>query len=157
MWNKLGRKEKEYGYLGVPGGRTWKCCPAGWIAFQANCYIFLNDNKTWHESIRNCTGMGANLVTINTEAEQNFVIQFLDKQFSYFLGLTDQNTEGQWHWVDGMPLNPNMVFWHDGEPNNYQEEHCVVLTNIKNKWGWKDFPCHLERSRICKLPETVFN
>ncbi|XP_007935397.1 C-type lectin domain family 4 member D [Orycteropus afer afer] len=136
---------------------TWNCCPVGWRAFQSNCYIFLNDNKTWAESVSNCTGMGANLVTIRTEAEQNFIIKFLDRQLSYFLGLTDQNTEGQWYWVDGTPFNPRMVFWHKDELNKLWEAHCVVLVNEKDKWAWNYFPCHFETSRICKMPGTGLN
>lgn len=51
-------------------GVTWNCCPVSWVAFQSNCYFPLNDNQTWSESERNCSGMGSHLVTINTEAEQ---------------------------------------------------------------------------------------
>ncbi|XP_008572998.1 PREDICTED: C-type lectin domain family 4 member D [Galeopterus variegatus] len=138
-------------------GSTWSCCPAGWRGFQSNCYLLLNDNKTWAESERNCSGMGAHLATISTEAEQNFIIQFLDRRFSYFLGLTDENTEGQWHWVDQMPFNPHMVFWHENEPSNSQEENCVVLVNNRDKWAWNDFPCNFETSRICKIPGTALN
>ncbi|XP_023597291.1 C-type lectin domain family 4 member D isoform X1 [Trichechus manatus latirostris] len=138
-------------------GSTWNCCPVDWRAFQSNCYIILNDNKTWAESVRNCTGMGANLVTISTEAEQNFIIQFLNTQFSYFLGLTNQNSEGQWQWLDRTPFNPDMVFWHKGEPNNHQEERCAVIVNEKDKWGWNNIPCQFETNRICKKPATAFN
>ncbi|XP_023404840.1 C-type lectin domain family 4 member D [Loxodonta africana] len=137
-------------------GSTWNCCPVDWRAFQSNCYIILNDKKTWDESVKNCTGMGANLVTISTEAEQNFIIQSLDTQFSYFLGLTNQNTEGQWQWVDRTPFNPHLVFWHKGEPRNHQEEHCVVIVQEKDKWGWNGFPCQFQTSRICKKPGRVF-
>ncbi|XP_027778129.3 C-type lectin domain family 4 member D isoform X1 [Marmota flaviventris] len=51
-------------------GDTWNCCPIGWKGFQSNCYIPFNDNKTWAESERNCSEMGAHLATISTEAEQ---------------------------------------------------------------------------------------
>ncbi|XP_032974129.1 C-type lectin domain family 4 member D-like isoform X3 [Rhinolophus ferrumequinum] len=51
-------------------GSTWNCCPVGLRAFQSNCYFPVNDSKTWTESERNCTGMGAHLATISTEAEQ---------------------------------------------------------------------------------------
>ncbi|XP_020036898.1 C-type lectin domain family 4 member D isoform X4 [Castor canadensis] len=91
-------------------GGTWNCCPVDWRAFQSNCYFSLNDNKTWAESQRNCSGMGAHLVTINTEAEQNFTTKFLDRRFSYFLGLTYEKIEGQWQWVDQTPLDPHMAF-----------------------------------------------
>ncbi|XP_070350579.1 C-type lectin domain family 4 member D isoform X1 [Equus asinus] len=49
---------------------TWNCCAVGWRSFQSNRCFPLNDNKTWAESDRNCTGMGAHLATISTEAEQ---------------------------------------------------------------------------------------
>lgn len=141
---------------GATGG-TWTCCPVSWRAFQSNCYFPLNDNQTWHESERNCSGMNSHLVTINTEAEQNFVTQLLDKQFSYFLGLSDEKEEGQWQWVDKTPFNPNMVFWKVGEPNDYMEEDCVVLVYDQDKWVWNDFPCHFEMGRICKLPGATFD
>ncbi|MBZ3883244.1 C-type lectin domain family 4 member D, partial [Sciurus carolinensis] len=136
---------------------TWNCCPIGWQVFQSECYFPFNDNKTWAESEKNCSGMGAHLATISTEAEQNFVAKFLDRRFSYFLGLTDENMEGQWHWVDQTPFNPHMAFWHENEPNNFQEENCVVIVNVQDKWAWNDFPCNFETSRICKIPATGFN
>nr|XP_017507808.2 C-type lectin domain family 4 member D isoform X1 [Manis javanica] len=87
-------------------GSTWNCCPAGWRAFQSNCYFPFHDNNTWAESERNCTGLGAHLASLSTKAEQNFILQFLDRQFPYFLGLMDENSEGQWYWVDKTPFNP---------------------------------------------------
>ncbi|ERE66175.1 C-type lectin domain family 4 member D-like protein [Cricetulus griseus] len=87
----------------------------------------------------------------------NFVTQLLDRQFSYFLGLIDQNIDGLWQWIDQTPFNPHMVFWHKGEPNNYKKEDCVVLVNVKDKWAWNDFPCHFGASRICKLSGVTFS
>ncbi|XP_066217323.1 C-type lectin domain family 4 member D [Saccopteryx leptura] len=136
-------------------GGTWNCCPFGWRPFQSNCYFPLNDNKTWAESETNCTGLGAHLASISSEAEQNFIVQLLDKQFSYFLGLSHENPEGQWQWVDRTPFNPHMVFWHKGEPKNDQKENCVVLVHNQNKWAWNSFSCSFEASRICKKPTTV--
>uniref|UniRef100_A0A673TTG3 C-type lectin domain-containing protein n=1 Tax=Suricata suricatta TaxID=37032 RepID=A0A673TTG3_SURSU len=132
-------------------GSTWNCCPTGWRSFRSSCYLPLNDNHTWGESETNCTGMGAHLAAISTEAEQNFIVQLLDRRFSYFLGLSDENHEGQWLWVDETPFDPKILFWHEGEPNNYQEENCVVLINVEDKWGWNDFPCNFETRRIYGL------
>ncbi|XP_045043033.2 C-type lectin domain family 4 member D isoform X2 [Desmodus rotundus] len=129
---------------------TWNCCPVGWGAFQSNCYFPFNDNQTWAESERNCTGLGAHLATINTEAEQ-----YLDRQFPYFLGLSRENPEGQWQWVDRTPFNPHMVLWHMGGLNNQQKEDCVVLVNDQNKWAWNNISCKIEASRICKKPGRV--
>uniref|UniRef100_A0A8C5JWT6 C-type lectin domain family 4, member d n=1 Tax=Jaculus jaculus TaxID=51337 RepID=A0A8C5JWT6_JACJA len=141
---------------GLNGG-VWNCCPVGWRTFQSNCYVPLADNRTWEESERNCSGMGAHLATLSTEAELNFVTKFLDRRFPYFLGLTDQNTEGHWQWVDKTPFNPHMAFWHEDEPNNFLGEDCAVLVNVQDQWAWNDFPCNFEASRICKLPGATFD
>nr|XP_008258003.1 C-type lectin domain family 4 member D [Oryctolagus cuniculus] len=138
-------------------GSYWNCCPVGWRAFQSNCYLPLNDNRTWTESERNCSGLGAHLATIGTEAEQNFITPFLDRQYSYFLGLTDEKTEGQWHWVDQTPFNPHMTFWHKNKPSDSREKNCVTLVNDQDKWAWSDFPCNFETSRICKIPVMAFS
>ncbi|XP_034501666.1 C-type lectin domain family 4 member D isoform X5 [Ailuropoda melanoleuca] len=137
-------------------GSTWNCCPFGWRAFQSNCYFPLNDNKTWGESERSCTNMGAHLAIISTEAELNFIIRFLDRRFSYFLGHIDENHEGRWSLVDKTPFNPHNLLRREGEPNN-QEENCVVLVNVQDKWARNDFPCNFETKGICKLPGTAFN
>ncbi|XP_055252039.1 C-type lectin domain family 4 member D isoform X1 [Moschus berezovskii] len=138
-------------------GGTWNCCPVGWRAFQSNCYFPFNDNKTWAQSESHCSGMGGHLATISTGAEQNFITQFLDRRFSYFLGLRNKNLDGQWHWVDKTPFNPQTVFWHKHEPNNDQKEKCIVLVNDKDKWAWSDFPCDYKTSWICKITGTAFN
>uniref|UniRef100_A0A8C3W664 C-type lectin domain family 4 member D n=1 Tax=Catagonus wagneri TaxID=51154 RepID=A0A8C3W664_9CETA len=107
---------------------TRNCCPEGWRPFQSNCYFPFHDKKTWAQSERNCTGLGAHLATISTEDEQNFITQLLDKQFSYFLGLTNENHEGQWRWVNKIPFNPQTVFWHEGEPSKLWVCFCDVCT-----------------------------
>nr|XP_054298763.1 C-type lectin domain family 4 member D [Pongo pygmaeus] len=148
---------KEKSELKSAKGSTWNCCPIDWRAFQSNCYFPLTDSKTWAESERNCSGMGAHLMTISMEAEQNFIIQFLDRRLSYFLGLRDENAKGQWRWVDQTPFNPRRVFWHKNEPDNSQAENCVVLVYNQDKWAWNDVPCNFEASRICKIPGTTLN
>ncbi|XP_010606079.1 C-type lectin domain family 4 member D isoform X1 [Fukomys damarensis] len=134
---------------------TWNCCPAGWRAFQSHCYFPLNDNKTWAESERNCSGMGAHLASIVSEAEQNFTTKILNKVFSYFIGLKSENVRGQWRWIDETPFNPHKALWHENKLNSIQREDCAVLVNDRDIWGWNDFPCNLKTSRICKIPGEI--
>lgn len=106
------------------------------------CSSFQSTPRSWHASERN-------------QNWKNFILQFLDRRFPYFLGLTNENPEGQWHWVDKTPFNPHIVFWHEGEPNNYQKENCVVLVSAQDKWAWNDFPCNFETRRVCKIHGTA--
>nr|XP_012788643.1 unnamed protein product [Sorex araneus] len=117
---------------------AWDCCPVGWQSFQSHCYLPFNHKNTWNESERLCRGLGAHLASISNEAEQNFIIQFLDRRFSYFLGLTDDSPEDTWYWVDDTPSNPRTKFWNEGKPSNNQRENCVALVNDQDKWIKKD-------------------
>ncbi|KAM6162675.1 C-type lectin domain family 4 member D [Erethizon dorsatum] len=137
-------------------GGTWTCCPVGWRGFQSNCYFPFHDNNTWAESERNCSGMGAHLASIISEAEQNFTTQILNELFSYFTGLKSENGRGQWRWTDQTPFSPPVGFWLEKELDNVHREGCAVLHKDGDKWGWSDFPCNLKTSRICKIPGTVF-
>ncbi|CAM2097472.1 unnamed protein product [Caretta caretta] len=99
----LGRSEKK--------GRVWTCCPMDWEHFQSSCYYFSKDIMNWGDSETNCTGMGSHLVVINTGTEQDFIFNLTKRTVtsipdkSYYIGLTDQAQEGQWHWVDQTPYN----------------------------------------------------
>ncbi|XP_045410360.1 C-type lectin domain family 4 member D isoform X2 [Lemur catta] len=122
-------------------GSTWNCCPVLWRAFQSNCFLPLNDNKSWAESERNCSGMGAHLATISTEPEQDLQMRTLKVSGA---GWTRRHLTCIW-------------FWHKGEPNKLKEENCVVLLYKNDKWSWNGIPCNRERYRICKIPATVLN
>ncbi|XP_056342417.1 C-type lectin domain family 6 member A-like [Oenanthe melanoleuca] len=48
----------------------WTCCPEGWRRFQRSCYFLSLNRMNCAESEQNCTGMGSQLVVINSKAEQ---------------------------------------------------------------------------------------
>jgi len=44
-------------------------CPANWEEFQQSCYYFSNEYFTWQQARDECLILNANLVVINSEAE----------------------------------------------------------------------------------------
>ncbi|NWW18431.1 CLC4D protein, partial [Falcunculus frontatus] len=80
----------------------WMCCPKGWKRFQGSCYFLSTDKMNWAESEQNCTGMGSQLVVINSRAEQQ--IKKEPKRENFYIGLTAEKV-GQWQWVDKTPYN----------------------------------------------------
>lgn len=88
--------------------------------------------KTYAESV------GGHLVVITSEAEQSAVEDMLDDSVSgYYIGATDETTEGTWKWVTGEPFS--YTNWSTGQPDNYNgTEHYMIQQNndtISNKWN----------------------
>ncbi|ELW67614.1 C-type lectin domain family 4 member A [Tupaia chinensis] len=147
--------------------KVWSCCPKNWKSFGSNCYFVSTESKSWSESERSCSQMGAHLLVINSKAEQDFIIKDLNQHSAYYVGLSDPEGQGHWQWVDQTPYNESISFWHPGKPNNPDErfwhpnepnnpdEQCVTVNfrSADQQWGWNDVHCdHPERS-VCKMME----
>ncbi|XP_064859711.1 C-type lectin domain family 4 member M-like isoform X1 [Oncorhynchus nerka] len=76
-------------------------CPDGWQKFNSSWYFLSTETKTWKESREDCLERGADLVIVNSDMEQQFLLG-LNK--GAWIGLTDSVTEGTWRWVDDTPL-----------------------------------------------------
>jgi hypothetical protein len=87
-------------------------------------------------SHRCCVAQG-HLVTISDVNEQDFVMNFVNKE-QIWMGLTDVETENEWKWVDGTPAN--YFKWREGEPNNLNNEDCGFMTS-DGVGGWSDYDC----------------
>ncbi|CAG5891561.1 unnamed protein product [Menidia menidia] len=75
-----------------------------------------------------CLSEGANLVSIHSQEESNFVkslIKNFDPNEGYtWIGLSDLHYDGKWMWSDGSKAG--YFIWSTGEPTNWQGmEHCV--------------------------------
>ena len=54
-------------------------CDVGWQAFQAGCYKLTSDKTDWDTAQKTCQKMEANLVSIHTLPELEFIIRNLRK------------------------------------------------------------------------------
>ncbi|KAM6903303.1 C-type lectin-like [Lycodopsis pacificus] len=126
-------------------------CPAVWYSFNGRCYKYVSTRMTWADAELHCVSQGANLVSIHSLDEENF-INFLIKNFDpaegyTCIGLSDTQKEGRWMWSDGSAVK--FVFWSNGEPNNQVGgEHCVHQRNGPNL-RWNDGPCSDEYTFVC--------
>ncbi|GAB1291256.1 C-type lectin domain family 4, member a4 [Apodemus speciosus] len=93
-------------------GKDWSCCPKDWKPFGSHCYFILSNLvASWNKTKENCTHMGAHLVVIHSQEEQNFVTGILRPGAGYFIGLLDAGHR-QWQWIDQTPYNESATFWH---------------------------------------------
>ncbi|XP_035285545.1 asialoglycoprotein receptor 1-like isoform X1 [Anguilla anguilla] len=131
-------------------------CLTGWRLHQGKCYFFSTDKMNWSQSQEYCTSKGAQLVIINNQQEQNFVSSRINE--THWIGLSDRNTEGQWVWVDGTPLDRSGTqYWWAKEPDNWMGagdpsgEDCAALGDHNgNPDRWFDASCGKIKKFVCE-------
>ncbi|XP_078607411.1 polycystin-1-like protein 2 isoform X2 [Branchiostoma floridae x Branchiostoma japonicum] len=80
----------------------------------------------------------------------NVFLESLTTAGSYWIGLNDQDVEGQWRWEDGTTLDMTKDFssWAVGEPNNRNGQHCV---RHYGELLWDDDHCQITLKVLCQI------
>ncbi|XP_076145035.1 asialoglycoprotein receptor 1-like isoform X2 [Alosa pseudoharengus] len=127
-------------------------CADAWEYHDGSCYYFSSDMKNWEDSRDACVTMGGHLAIINSETEMDFLWNKV-KGTVYWIGLTQVQPEGSWHWVDNTLLT-DPKYWGPNQPDDHKGadpvngEDCVMIT----KWEktWNDLICGKSLKRICE-------
>ncbi|KAK2815955.1 hypothetical protein Q5P01_026422 [Channa striata] len=103
--------------------------------------------ESWNGSRKDCQQRNADLVIVNSNEEQTFINQ-LGKEV--WIGISDQETEGTWKWVDGTLLTTS--YWGINEPNSHEgkDEDCGEIKFYAKENSWNDKPCDSENVWICE-------
>ncbi|CAN9505425.1 unnamed protein product [Ophioblennius macclurei] len=128
-------------------------CDVGWQAFQAGCYKLASEKTDWDTAQKTCQKKEANLVSIHTLPELEFILRNLKKDVDQlWIGLHDTNMQMDFQWTDHTPVI--FTYWHPFEPNNFRntQEDCVSIWGAEGRWD--DSPCNLTLPSICKKPGT---
>ncbi|OBS58139.1 hypothetical protein A6R68_10733, partial [Neotoma lepida] len=129
--------------------KVWSCCPKDWKSFSSHCYFPMSDSASWSESEEKCSSMGAHLMVIHSQEEQDFITQILNPKAAYHIGLSDPGHR-EWQWVDQTPYNESVTFWHPGEPSS-DHEQCVIVNQRYSRWGWNDIRCSANQKSVCQM------
>ncbi|XP_022074993.1 lactose-binding lectin l-2-like [Acanthochromis polyacanthus] len=132
-------------------------CSMFWSRFNGRFYKYIATRMTWADAELHCVSEGANLVSIHSTDEQNFVTSLIKNfdpaQNLTWIGLSDIHKEGAWMWSDGSKVN--FVFWNAGEPSNGEgREHCGH-TNFDTGFKWNDVTCSRTFPFVC-ASRTVY-
>ncbi|XP_050398710.1 macrophage mannose receptor 1 [Patella vulgata] len=136
-------------------------CADGWLNSATKCYyISATDDSfnvlTWMDALGKCmtmvTGQTPTLVSFNSKQEYQLISQYLEvaqvRDMNWWIGLNDQNAEGNYVWTDG-PADLSFMVWDKAPSKLALNEKCgVVHGNGKMSYGKcsKDLNYY-----ICKL------
>ncbi|MCO5799245.1 MAG: hypothetical protein HEQ29_21695 [Dolichospermum sp. LBC05a] len=115
----------------------------------------LTSYGTWQEAQAQAQSLGGNLVTINNQAEQDWLVSTFGGNEQLWIGLTDEVIEGQFKWTSGE--TSTYTNWYGGQPDNGgpNGEDYVVL-NYGSAGKWNDYPNNLSYFRgIVEIKQPV--
>ncbi|MBI89791.1 MAG: hypothetical protein CMG60_06865, partial [Candidatus Marinimicrobia bacterium] len=95
---------------------------------ENSCYYISENAMVWTDASEMAQSYGGHLATVTSQEEQDFL-----GGFGGWIGLTDENVEGQWEWVTGEPVD--YTNWFNGEPNDAGSGEDYVE---RYSDGWND-------------------
>jgi hypothetical protein len=130
-----------------------------WLFYPTTGHYYAQVNGlTWADTEAFAVTRGGHLVTINNQAEQDWLASNFPQQ-NLWIGFNDRATEGTWRWSSGE--SPGYTNWSAGEPNNYAgldpggEDGAAMNWQVyqPGNSGWNDLPenlgCALEPNYDC--------
>ncbi|XP_015231949.1 PREDICTED: ladderlectin-like [Cyprinodon variegatus] len=131
-------------------------CNNFWYDFENSCYKYVATLMTWADAEKHCVSQGANLVSIHSMEEENFVkdlIKNFDPAEGFnWIGLSDAQQDGTYFWSDGSPFD--FSFWYPGEPNNAGGAEPCVNTNSGTDKKWNGIVCTNKFASVCKVDQV---
>ncbi|MBE0174937.1 C-type lectin domain-containing protein, partial [Bacillus spizizenii] len=131
---------------GLPDIAVVHKCPYGWTNFGVRCYKFFSQSTNWIAAERKCIDQHANLASVHSELENDFLLRLLPTSTRCWLGVHDGVQEGEWLWSDGTPYDHTN--WCSNEPNNNNVENCGEL-NWTSDRCWNDASCSTSMGYVC--------
>lgn len=128
-----------------PSNPSCQGCGLGMLGEHA--YYYCPGPVAWADARTTCMGFGGDLVVIDDQAEQDFLLGQPLTAGPNYIGLSDEAVEGTFVWVDGTMLG--FAAWGMGEPNDALEgEDCAQLGSADG--AWNDIACATGSAFICE-------
>ena len=109
-------------YAQVRGLTSW--------SFNGHTYLLTSGNLTWSAAEAEAQAVGGHLVTINDQAEQDW----LQTTFAQdpWIGLNDVATKGTWLWSSGQPVS--YTNWSYGQPYQGTDYDYAYMASNDGQW-----------------------
>jgi hypothetical protein len=98
------------------------------VTWSGHSYFFSDAPVSWVDARAVCTRFGFDLVSIDTEAENAWLVSVLPERADlmvWWIGLRDAQGDSMWTWSNGSMST--FVNWAPGEPNYPGYQNCAQL------------------------------
>ncbi|XP_071488096.1 C-type mannose receptor 2-like, partial [Diadema antillarum] len=128
------------------------CSSSDWAWDDHSCYLFGSDTRSWSDAQDYCRDQGADLVTVESDREFNFLVNHYRYRFStrrHWIGLTYISSEGVYRWeTEHFTLPVTSSHWLSGQPDGANSgEECVELYTSNS---YNDVTCSTAMYYICE-------
>jgi len=122
-------------------------CPGGWDKFGCKCYQTSREWGSWKKIRELCITHGADLVVVDSKEEMDFISRY---GVYFWLGATDEASEGLWRWVDGTVLSVDNPSWGRGKPDGGKDKNCLKMVTEQTNLKWTDERCEARNYGLCE-------
>ncbi|XP_076033567.1 macrophage mannose receptor 1-like isoform X2 [Oratosquilla oratoria] len=133
-------------------------CESQWEYFGDYCYYFnYHSNnmvtKTFEDAQKECVKLDANLASIHSLEEDDFVYSLLQGYYSYtgiWIGLRNEMGQG-YSWMDKTPVT--YTIWDTEFSNNHKP--CTYFSSSTKNNRWDKDVCTNQKYYFCKKPAVT--
>ncbi|MFN9600786.1 MAG: lectin-like protein, partial [Dolichospermum sp.] len=154
-----GGGNEDYAGMNWGGAGKWNDYPSTvslrgiienkFFEYNGSKYL-LTGSGTWQQAQAQAQSLGGNLVTVNNQAEQDWLVSTFGDSERLWIGLTDEVTEGQFRWANGE--TSTYTNWAPGQPDNFWNEDYV---HIGSNGKWNDWTSAGSARGIIEIKNTI--
>ncbi len=136
-------------------------CESNWTSHGESCYQMIDLLLTWSDAQQICHQLEADLVIVNDQEENDFIMDWARGVRYYrdvlWIGLNNRHGDHDWVWLEETQPR-NYTNWVSDPPSRDNEYKCVWLyTNQQNLGKWANVNCSEKAGYICEshtIPST---
>lgn len=117
--------------------------------------VSTDDTKSWFDAVRSCKLCDAELLSVHTREENDFITKELRKSSEVnklWIGMSYLEQKRMWSWIDGSRYRYQN--WKEGQHYDGKDEQCGIMYQ-QYDWGrWDDDNCYKPLGYICKRHRT---
>ena len=125
-----------------------EACPQHWLSWGDSCYRAYKGPKSWNDSLTFCRENQADLASLNSAEENQFVFQNVDATKGIWIGLVKDQKLRLFRWTSEEKVGfKNWIT----EPDINGNENCGEMLDYASFRGkWNDKPCSSTLSFVCE-------